>query len=141
MTTYGIVGSRRYTKKRLIEKMIDTFEFDDVVISGGCKGPDTWAIEYAKKRGLKTIEYLPKLSKAKTRQDYISAYHTRNALISLNCDRLLAFVMSDRKGGTENTIGWARKFNKPVWTHIEEVERPKKDVEIIKQLPLMACVA
>jgi len=121
--------------------MIDTFEFDDVVISGGCKGPDTWAIEYAKKRGLKTKEYLPKLEKAKTKYDYIRAYYTRNALISLYCDRLLAFVMSDRKGGAENTIAWARKFNKPVWTHIEEIEDAKKNVEIIKQLPLMACVA
>ena len=141
MTKYGIVGSRRYTNRSLIEKMIDTFDYDDVVISGGCKGVDRWAVSHARKRGLKTLVFLPKLKKAKTHYDYCHAYYNRNALIAQHSDILCAFVMSDRKGGTENTIGWARKFNKRIWTHIEDIAKPKPKKKTYKPMTLFDGVA
>ncbi len=42
------------------------------------------------------------------------AYYARNKKIAENVDVLYAFVAPDRKGGTENTIGYAEKLGKEI---------------------------
>lgn len=111
---YGIVGSRRRKDKESIEKFVAGLNPDDIVISGGCRGVDTWAVTAAKKRNLETIEYLPDLSGCKTYIERTEAYYTRNKQIAEACDKLVAFVSADRKGGTENTIKHAKRFGKEI---------------------------
>jgi predicted Rossmann fold nucleotide-binding protein DprA/Smf involved in DNA uptake len=111
---YGVVGSRRRSDRESVYKFIDTLSLDDVVISGACRGVDTWAAERARQRGIKVIEHKPDLSKCKTYLDKVYAYYARNKLIAKDCDILIAFVAPDRKGGTENTISYAREFEKKI---------------------------
>lgn len=106
----GIVGSRRRNslsdfqvlKQRVIELK------PEMIISGGCiKGADNFAETIAKEFGIPITIYYPKLVQGKEYRlwEVTQANHARNQLIALNSDRLIALVASDRRGGTENTIG------------------------------------
>ena len=110
----GIVGSRRRKDRDNVIKLVDSLCAYDIVVSGGCRGVDTWAEERARERGLQVIVFKPDLSDIKDKSDMINRYYERNKLIAKRCDILYAFVSSDRKGGTENTILWAKRFNKKV---------------------------
>ena len=112
----GIVGSRRRKDKHKVIELVDSLEPDTVIVSGGCRGVDTWAVERAKERGLKTEIYKPDLGKHLGRFDIINKYYERNKKIAQNSDIMYAFVAPDRRGGTENTIKWAKKFGVEVVT-------------------------
>ena len=108
----GIVGSRRRHDKENVIKLVDSLKSDDIVVSGGCRGVDTWAVNRAKERGLQVIIFSPDLSNVKNRVDMIKRYYERNKKIVENSSVIYAFVSPDRKGGTENTIQWAKKLSK-----------------------------
>ena len=94
--------------------LVDSLDDDDVVISGGCDGVDTWAENRAKDRGLETDIYLPDFSGCSEYYDYCNAYYERNRKIVENSDVIYAFVSEDRTGGTENTIKHAKELEVPV---------------------------
>jgi len=111
----GIVGSRRRKDYWKIWELVELLPRDTVIVSGGCKGPDKWATDHAKIRGQKIIEFLPDLPpNGSPRYEFTKAYHARNKQIAENVDVLYAFVAPDRKGGTENTIGYAKKLKKEI---------------------------
>lgn len=111
---YAIIGARSRTDRQTVEDFVTSLFQNDIVISGGAAGPDTWAIEAARRRGLQTREFLPDLSNCQQRWQYTQAYYDRNQQIAKACDVLVAFVALNRKGGTENTIQYAQKLNKPI---------------------------
>ncbi len=111
----GIVGSRKRTdKETIINYVLENLKDDDVVVSGGCSGVDTWAAETARQRGLEVIEFLPNTTNCKNRWDVIRAYYARNFQIAAASDKVVAFVASERKGGTEDTIKHARKLKREI---------------------------
>ena len=111
---YGIVGSRRRKDRETVLAFVDELKKDDVVISGGARGVDTWAVEAATAKGLRTRIIRPDTSGCRTRFQVADAYYERNRRIAFECDVLIAFVAPDRRGGTENTIEHARRLGKPV---------------------------
>lgn len=111
----GIVGSRRRVDKYNVLKLVDSLPLDCVVVSGGCRGVDTWAENRAKQRGMKTLIFKPDLSNIKNRYDMINRFYVRNKKIAERSDVIIAFVAPDRRGGTENTIKWAKMFGKTVF--------------------------
>jgi len=111
---YGIVGSRSRQDRGSVISFIDTLTPADTVISGGCRGVDTWAEEAAKSRGIPVVSYHADLTGCKNRWQITDAYYARNKQIAEACDILVAFVASDRKGGTENTIKYAKKLGKKI---------------------------
>ena len=110
----AIVGSRSRLDKHNIIKVVDSLAKDDIVVSGGCKGVDTWAEERAKERGLKVIIFKPNLENIQGRGDMIQRYYDRNKLIAKEARIIYAFVTNDRKGGTENTIGYAKELGRKI---------------------------
>lgn len=110
----GIVGSRRRKDKHNVIKLVDSLNKDDIVVSGGCEGVDSWAEERAIKRGLEVLIFKPNLDDIGGRYNMVQRYYDRNRLIVMECDVLYAFVSEDRKGGTENTIKYARQFNRKI---------------------------
>ena len=100
----GIVGSRRFKDRAAVEKLVEELPRDSVIVSGGCRGVDKWAVEKARELGMETKEHLPKLTGCVTKWDYTQAYFARNKKIANDCQILYAFVAEDRTGGTENTI-------------------------------------
>jgi predicted Rossmann fold nucleotide-binding protein DprA/Smf involved in DNA uptake len=111
----GIVGSRRWKSRSAVESLVKTLPADTTVVSGGARGVDSWAAEFARKRGLKVVEFLPDLpSNGNPRWKYTKAYHARNRQIAEHSEVVYAFVAPDRKGGTENTIKYAKELGVPV---------------------------
>jgi predicted Rossmann fold nucleotide-binding protein DprA/Smf involved in DNA uptake len=112
---YGIVGSRSRNCKKQVFEFVRALPNESVIISGGCRGVDKWAIEAALSMNFKTIEFLPDLPPpGSPKYKFTKAYYERNEKIAQESDVIAAFVSPDRKGGTENTISHAKKLNKPV---------------------------
>ena len=55
----GIVGSRRRKDSQSVYDLVKRLPGSGTVVSGGCWGPDSWALDWAKKRGLPCEEFLP----------------------------------------------------------------------------------
>lgn len=121
----GIVGSRRREDKQSVLYLVGILKDDDIVVSGGCRGVDVWAEERANRRGLKIIIFKPKLKGLKNKGEIVNAYYERNKQIAQEADIVFAFVSKDRKGGTENTIKWARQLGKPVYI-MEDIDNEAK---------------
>ena len=79
----------------------------DTIVSGGAKGADTYAKEYALKNGIPIIEFLPDYKKYGRKAPLI-----RNMQIVDNCDFLLAF-WNGTSPGTKFTVDYAGKRGVP----------------------------
>lgn len=111
----AIVGSRRRADREAVAAAVAELPIGAVVISGGAKGPDTWAAEAAQARGCQVIVHRPDLlGGLRGRWDAAQRYYDRNQRIVEDCDRLIAFPAPERTGGTEDTIRRAVKAGKPV---------------------------
>jgi len=111
----GIIGSRRRNSlqdKAILKERILSLK-PDSIISGGCpKGADKFAEELAKELSIPIKIFYPQIPKSGgPRWVFVKAYHARNELVAKNSDHLIALVASDRKGGTENTIGHFKRFH------------------------------
>lgn len=111
---FGFVGSRRRKDRQAIVAAIVALPPDSVVVSGGAAGPDSWAVDAARQRGLpEPIVHLPEKG-ARTRWEATERFYARNQKIVDDSDELVAFVAPDRKGGTEDTIRRAQRKGIPI---------------------------
>jgi hypothetical protein len=106
----GVVGSRRRTDFESVRGFVSTLKPGDVVVSGGCKGVDTWAVRAAEDFHISYAVHLPYLNGVGYRHEATTRYYARNEEIVKDCDVLVAFVSDDRTGGTENTILHANRL-------------------------------
>lgn len=81
----------------------------DTIVSGGARGADTYAKEFAIKHNLKLLEYLPEYDKYPPKLAPLE----RNKLIVDNCDCVLA-LWDGASRGTKYTIDLAVCKGKPV---------------------------
>ena len=101
----AVIGSRGL----LIENLGDYLPKETTeIISGGAKGIDTCAKEYALRHGLKLTEYLPEYSRYGR-----GAPLKRNITIIKNADLVLAF-WDGKSRGTKYVIDSCKKRNIPV---------------------------
>ena len=77
-------------------------------MSGGAIGADTYARDFARKKGLKLIEFFPNYEKYGKIAPLV-----RNKLIVEECDCLIAF-WDGKSRGTKFTLDYAKERNKPV---------------------------
>lgn len=117
-TRVAIVGSRKRLDRQTVEAYVSTLNSsEDVVVSDGRWGVDSWAEAAALARGLTVEVFLPDKAKMKggNRGDVVEAYYARNRLIVEASDRLVAFqAPRDRYGGTGYTIRYAESQGVPV---------------------------
>lgn len=104
----AIVGSREFKDIFKVADYVESLPQDTIVISGGARGVDTWAIQAATQRGLKT-----KVFEADWNTFGKSAGMRRNSDIVANCDKLVAFWDGISKG-TKDSIDKAKSAGKPV---------------------------
>lgn len=122
-----MVGSRRRTDRASVERLVASLGQFDTVVSGGCRGVDTWAREAAMARRMNYVEHLPRLAPGMPRDEVVEAYYARNRLIAEDCDVLHAFVAPDRTGGTENAIKHAKAAGVKVIVMVETSEVDEVD--------------
>lgn len=110
MARIGIVGSRKFTDPVAVWEYMERELFPgDVVISGGCHGPDAWAANIAHYvLGLETVVHWADWNGLGKRAGF-----ARNGLIAKDCDRLVAFH-DGVSHGTADTMRKAAKLGKTV---------------------------
>lgn len=104
----AIVGSRDYPNRTQVEEYVATLEVGTVVVSGGATGVDTWAVEAAQKRGLKTVVVRPDWATHGKAAGMI-----RNRAIVEQADAVVAF-WDGQSPGTKHTLDHAARLGKPV---------------------------
>ena len=101
----AIIGSRNPGNINFaleLEKRIN-IQDDDAIISGGAKGIDSLAAQYARQYGIELIEFHPNYAKNGRGATFI-----RNREIVDNADMVVAFWNGTSKG-TKYTIDYANK--------------------------------
>ncbi len=99
----AIIGSRGI-KSIQLEKYITNGVTE--IVSGGAKGIDALAAEYAKEKGIKLTEFLPEYEKYGKRAPLV-----RNRQIVDYADKVIA-LWDGKSKGTEYTIKYADSTNK-----------------------------
>lgn len=106
----AIIGTRECGNINLEQEIINRMLIfrNDTIISGGARGIDTLAAMYARKHGMKLLEFRP---------DYAtygrSATFVRNRQIVDEADVVIAFWNGTSRG-TKYTIEYAKKKHVPV---------------------------
>jgi predicted Rossmann-fold nucleotide-binding protein len=101
------------------------FNDDLEIVSGGCAdGADRYAKECALSLGVKYVEfppyfrqwnaYCPKPAYLYGKQYHVKYFFMRNKEIVEYADKVIAFIpMGHISNGTNNTLMWAKKLDKP----------------------------
>lgn len=106
----AIIGSREFGNINFEQKLERMFLISghDTIISGGARGIDTLAAQFARKHGIKLLEFRP---------DYTTygrgATFVRNRMIVDMADVVIAFWNGSSRG-TKYTIEYAKKKYVPV---------------------------
>ncbi|MCD8312397.1 MAG: DUF2493 domain-containing protein [Firmicutes bacterium] len=109
----AVIGSRGLTIENIGEYLPpDT----DEIISGGARGVDASAREYALARGLKLTEYLPEYERYGR-----AAPLRRNEKIADAADAVIAFWDGESRG-TRFVIDYCKKHGIPVNVHVIKIE-------------------
>lgn len=107
VVTVAVIGSRSFADARLMREVLEGLPIGRIV-SGGARGADALAAEYAKARGIPLEEIRPDF-----RQHRAGAPMRRNWEIVQRADVLVAFWDGASKG-TAATIVMARRAGKVV---------------------------
>ena len=104
----AIGGSRTIQQVNIARIIEDNFADPDVIITGGAKGVDSIAEDFARSHGIELVIFRPDY-KAHLR----GAPIRRNERIVNECSYLLA-IWDGKSKGTRYTINYAIKMGKPV---------------------------
>ncbi len=106
---YAIIGSRTCTSPKLVFPVLQRMlRQGDIIISGGAKGADILADEFAKQYNYTFIKH-PALWEVYGK----SAGPIRNKKIIDECDEVICF-WDGKSRGTKNSLGLARQAKKPI---------------------------
>ena len=127
MTSIGIVGSRRRKSEEdqnLVREVVygqKLRHLDLELVSGGCPvGADNFAEQAAAEHDVPMTRHLPIFPpnwQPKHRGEAAEPYYKRNKKIAQSIQVLYCLVAPNRKGGTENTIKYAREEGIEIWVH------------------------
>ncbi len=106
---YAIIGSRICTSRKFVFPILDRMlRAGDIIVSGGAKGADSLAEEYAEQKEFTVVVY-----KAMWDLYGKSAGFKRNVQIIDDADEIIAFWDGKSKG-TRHSINLAKAAKKPV---------------------------
>lgn len=110
----AIIGSRDIKERALVENIISQVYVKsknkiDEIITGGAKGVDKIAEDFAKKRGIKCTIILPNYKRYQR-----SAPIIRNNQILQECNGVLV-IWDGKSKGTEYTINKAKREEKKIF--------------------------
>jgi predicted Rossmann fold nucleotide-binding protein DprA/Smf involved in DNA uptake len=107
----AVVGSRTIVDFALVVAAIEESGFTDIslIVSGGAKGVDSLAEQYAKAKGIECRIFKPDWDKYGKRAGFV-----RNALIVNEADALVA-VWDGKSKGTMHSVALANERGIPVF--------------------------
>jgi hypothetical protein len=102
----AVIGSRDFADYAKLSQVLNEQPAVTKIISGGAKGADSLAEQWAKEKGIETVVYKPDWAKYGR-----GAGVVRNRLIIEDCDCCIAFWDGVSKG-TKSSIDHCKKLNK-----------------------------
>ena len=103
----AVIGSRDFDNLNLLGETLSQYKSEiSLVVSGGSKGADAMAEQWAKDNGVETLIFLPDWAKYGR-----SAGVVRNHDIIKSCDLCIAFWDGKSKG-TASSIRLCKKYGK-----------------------------
>jgi hypothetical protein len=102
----AVVGSRGFDDYVKLKQTLDGIPSVTLIISGGAKGADSLAEQWATEKGIETVIYKPDWAKYGR-----GAGIVRNRIIIEDCDLCVAFWDGLSKG-TKSSIDLCQKLNK-----------------------------
>ena len=114
----AVVGSRDFLNYTQICRILaENIKIEDILVSGGARGADSFAQRWAKDNGHSILIHYPNYERFGRGSTFI-----RNKKIVEDSDLVLAFYAKGRLGlgGTANTILWARNLHVPFLEFEEE---------------------
>lgn len=109
----AVIGSRTCTDKDLVFRVLDKNKDKiGLIVSGGCRGPDSFGTEWATERGIPFLVFPAKWKTDDGKFDR-SAGMRRNRHIIQASEVVIAFFDGCSKG-TSNSLEIAKQLNKPV---------------------------
>ena len=110
----AVIGSRSFgDRERLYSVLTKNRSRIKLIISGGARGADTLATQWASDYGLPYLVFPALWRDPETLAFDKGAGFRRNRLIIEHSDHVIAF-WDNISGGTKNSIDIARQLNKPV---------------------------
>jgi hypothetical protein len=126
MISIGIVGSRNFPNELKVRQFVQTLPSDWELVSGGANGPDLWAEEEFRARGMAVNIHYPNWKALGKSAGFI-----RNTLIVNDSNLIVAFY--NNTNGTKNTMQQAVKARKPLFTVTAEDDLPTVE-EMLKKV-------
>ena len=109
----AVIGSRNFTNYQVVQQHLQTFvDQTTLVVSGGAKGADSLAEQWAKQNNIPTKIFYPDWNKHGR-----AAGPIRNKLIIQECDQVVAF-WDGKSTGTAHSIGLCKSLGKQVQIHL-----------------------
>ena len=108
MAKVAVVGSRTFNDYDLLKDELESLERIDVIVSGGAKGADSLAQQYADEKNIETKIHLPEWEKYGR-----AAGPKRNQKIIRESDVVVAF-WDGKSRGTLSSIKIAEKMGKAI---------------------------
>lgn len=109
-----VAGSRNFEDRAIVwsklDRVVDRFDGNVEIVSGGAKGPDWFGEEYAVEHNLSFVRF-PPLWNAQSKK---AAGGIRNQLMAWYSTHLVAFHQ-DASRGTQSMIDIARRENIAIW--------------------------
>jgi hypothetical protein len=102
----AVVGSRNFNDYEKLKQTLDQTPDITRIISGGAKGADALAEQWAKEKGIEIVVYKPDWAKYGR-----GAGVVRNRLIIEDCDYCIAF-WDGVSNGTKSSIEHSKKMHK-----------------------------
>ena len=103
----AVIGSRTFEDNALLAAVLDKYDITRI-ISGGARGADLLAEQYAQRKGLPSLVFKPDYDKFGR-----SAPLVRNQQIVDAAEQIIAF-WDGKSRGTAHSLEYARKKGKPV---------------------------
>lgn len=123
----AIVGSRNWPYPMMIHAwMLSQIQFATEIVSGGAKGVDTFAMQFASDFNIPFKEFPADWERLGKQAGFV-----RNAEIVKYADRVVAFSLGDSPG-TKHTIGLARRAGK--LQEVIQLEQIEVEMPIISDL-------
>lgn len=103
----AVIGSRTFTNYELLSSVLNKLEID-LIVSGGAKGADHLAEQWANEKQIKTLIFKPDWNTHGRKAGFM-----RNLQIIDSCDSVVAFWDGESKG-TKHSLDYAKKIGKGV---------------------------
>ncbi len=109
----AVIGSRTFEDKARLYAILDrNISKITMIVSGGARGADQFAEDWAIERGVSRLIHIPKWTNPDGTKNYKAGFE-RNELIIRDCDKVLAFWDNSSRG-TKNSIDLAKAAGKEV---------------------------